>query len=134
MLCLQCRAIPSTLRTAASSITKQTPIFRPLPSQTRLFSFAAVTTSTTRPTFAQALTRSTTPTSSLSILSQLPGAGAQQSRSFSASASLGGKRDTYNPSRRVQKRRHGFLARVKTRTGRAIIARRRAKGRKNLSW
>ncbi|RAH82668.1 hypothetical protein BO86DRAFT_388509 [Aspergillus japonicus CBS 114.51] len=58
----------------------------------------------------------------------------QQSRSFSASACLLGKRSTYNPSRRVQKRRHGFLSRVKTRTGRMIIQRRKARGRKNLSW
>ncbi|KAL2835729.1 ribosomal protein L34-domain-containing protein [Aspergillus pseudoustus] len=133
MLCLQCRAIPSTLRTAASSITRQVPIFRTLPTQVRPFSFASASTSTTRPTIAHALTQPTS-TASLSVLSQLSTYAAQQTRSFSASASLGGKRDTYNPSRRVQKRRHGFLARVKTRTGRAIIARRRAKGRKNLSW
>ncbi|GAT25620.1 hypothetical protein RIB2604_02001970 [Aspergillus luchuensis] len=55
-------------------------------------------------------------------------------RSFSASASLGGKRDTYNPSRRVQKRRHGFLARLRSRGGRKILLRRRARGRKSLSW
>ncbi|KAL3450660.1 ribosomal protein L34-domain-containing protein [Aspergillus insuetus] len=137
MLCVRCRAIPSTLRTATSSIFKQAPISRALPSQIRPFSFAAATTSTIRPTLSQSPTQpttTTTTTSSLSILSQLPSTGAQQMRSFSASTSLAGKRDTYNPSRRVQKRRHGFLARVKTRTGRAIIARRRAKGRKNLSW
>ncbi|KAL2838161.1 ribosomal protein L34-domain-containing protein [Aspergillus pseudodeflectus] len=133
MLCLRCRAIPYTLRPATSSITKQTPVLCALPSQVRPFSFAAAPTSTIRPTLPSTSTQSTT-TASLSVLSQLPNIGAQQIRSFSASASLAGKRDTYNPSRRVQKRRHGFLARVKTRTGRAIIARRRAKGRKNLSW
>ncbi|KAE8144520.1 ribosomal protein L34-domain-containing protein [Aspergillus avenaceus] len=57
-----------------------------------------------------------------------------QTRAFSASACLAGKRATYNPSRRVQKRRHGFLARIRSRGGRKIIMRRRAKGRKNLSW
>ncbi|KAF3403095.1 hypothetical protein DPV78_004356 [Talaromyces pinophilus] len=57
-----------------------------------------------------------------------------QIRSFSASASLAGKRATYRPSRLVQKRRHGFLARLRTRTGRKIIMRRRLKGRKDLSW
>ncbi|KAL3492684.1 ribosomal protein L34-domain-containing protein [Aspergillus germanicus] len=136
MLCLRCRAIHSTLRTATSSIFKQASISRALSSQIRPFSFAAAPTSTIRPTLSQSPTQptTTTTTSSLSILSQLPSTGAQQTRSFSASTSLAGKRDTYNPSRRVQKRRHGFLARVKTRTGRAIIARRRAKGRKNLSW
>ncbi|KAK2753581.1 hypothetical protein FQN54_007358 [Arachnomyces sp. PD_36] len=55
-------------------------------------------------------------------------------RSFSATTFLGAKRDTYNPSRRVQKRRHGFLARLKSRGGRKILMRRRAKGRKFLSW
>ncbi|KAL3468357.1 ribosomal protein L34-domain-containing protein [Aspergillus heterothallicus] len=130
MFCLRCRAIPSTVRTATSPMAGKATIFRPFPLQTRAFSFAAATTRTSRPT----LTLPTTPTTFLSINSQLTNTGVQQFRPFSASASLGGKRDTYNPSRRVQKRRHGFLARVRTRTGRAIIARRRAKGRKNLSW
>lgn len=52
---------------------------------------------------------------------------------FSTSATLGAPRDTYNPSHRVRKRRHGFLSRVKTRKGRAILTRRRLKGRQSLS-
>ncbi|KAJ7132902.1 ribosomal protein L34-domain-containing protein [Mycena crocata] len=39
----------------------------------------------------------------------------------------------YQPSQRVRKRRHGFLARKKSQGGRNILARRRAKGRKFLS-
>lgn len=45
----------------------------------------------------------------------------------------GAKRDTYNPSHVVRKRRHGYLSRIKTRTGRMILKRRRMKKRSTLS-
>ncbi len=40
---------------------------------------------------------------------------------------------TYQPKNRQEKREHGFMKRMKTRTGRNVLKARRLKGRKKLS-
>ncbi|KAF3105603.1 hypothetical protein TWF569_002660 [Orbilia oligospora] len=124
VLTLLRRPAISCLRSTASSSSRRT--FTSL-----LRTPTTITTLQTRPTLhssptsllPQTTSSTSSQTTSTSLL--LPLQGLTQTR--------GHRRKTYNPSHIVRKRRFGFLARLRSKTGKNILKRRKAKGRKMLT-
>ncbi|KAK4615858.1 hypothetical protein CLAFUW4_10324 [Fulvia fulva] len=127
MLCLRCLRAPLE-RVSQSTLQAVLSIRASSASQSaQKRSFGVLSSLPSRPTIFPArpsLPASEVQATTLQPTSQ-PGLSALQVR--------GAKRDTFKPSHVVRKRRHGFLSRLRTRTGRMILKRRRMKGRNTLS-
>ncbi|KAL2057262.1 hypothetical protein ABVK25_002315 [Lepraria finkii] len=125
MLCL--RVVRSLAQTIGGQVSKSSP-------PRRNFSILSSTRPSLSPWHATHAPATSTPqsepnfSSSLDLLPRIsthPSLANMQVRN--------GPRDTYNPSHRVRKRRHGFLSRVRTRKGKNILKRRKLKQRSILS-
>ncbi|GAB7340618.1 hypothetical protein MBLNU457_7023t1 [Dothideomycetes sp. NU457] len=138
MLCLRCsfQRLALNTRTTTQTLSKPTTsLLRSSQPQSRTL------TSLTSPLLRRPqLPRSNLESPTTSILAQtpFPSAGSQSNGLAltglgAATQVRGAKRDTYDPSNLVRKRRHGFLSRARTRLGKKLLKRRRLKGRSSLS-
>lgn len=123
----------SSLRAQAARATAQTParssgassLFRPAASRSLFGSLRPALSPPSASTSSPILSLLAASPSSLNAT--FGGAPHQQQKRFAVYGS------EYQPSQRVRKRRHGFLARKKSKGGKKILLRRFAKGRKYLS-
>ncbi|UNI19624.1 hypothetical protein JDV02_005802 [Purpureocillium takamizusanense] len=99
------------------------------PSLTPLRRPTALTSFTPAPTLA-------TPTTGAATADLVPAGAVSSHPALGGALQMRfGPRNTMNGhTRLVQKRRHGFLYRMKSKTGRRILLRRRLKGRRNVGW
>ncbi|TFB04093.1 hypothetical protein CCMA1212_004039 [Trichoderma ghanense] len=98
-------------------------------------------TSTFRPTTTTFTPSPTTTTSSSSTPSEAASADVVPAAAVSAHPALQGLQLRFGPrntmnghTRLVQKRRHGWLKRTRSKTGRRILQRRKLKGRRHVAW
>ncbi|SPQ21831.1 7263c1e5-eda7-4f66-b1b7-a70bef964ee0 [Thermothielavioides terrestris] len=118
-----------TLRPTILHPSTTTTVFR-APNQTLLSSPTLTTTTTTTTAAAEAGCQTTL------LLDLLPKRAITSHPALAGCASqirCGPRPTMARATRLIQKRRHGFLSRVKTQSGRKTLARRKAKGRKRLS-
>ncbi|SPO25179.1 related to 50S ribosomal protein L34 [Ustilago trichophora] len=137
------------LRAAIRPLTSTTPVAAPASvastSYTRILTLTR-TPSSNPPT--RSFTRTSTPITSLLSSSRSPILSLLSSSTTSTTAVAANTAATnplgqqvrcvtygseYQPSQRIRKRRHGFLARIKTRNGRKTIMRRKFRGKAKLS-
>ncbi|KAH0497948.1 hypothetical protein TgHK011_005229 [Trichoderma gracile] len=96
-------------------------------------------TSTFRPTTATSFrpspTTATTSSSEASVADVVPSAAVSAHPALQGMQLRFGPRNTMNGhTRLVQKRRHGWLKRTRSKTGRRILQRRKLKGRRHVAW